>query len=488
MTTARYRLVSPAGEAREDGSADVQVADGTFVLAPSAGAVLRVPFGQIASIGEPEPFTVLIALADGNRIELSRLGVMRTQLLAELRDGRADDAAAAAAAVGEAAVFSGVSGDEPVELRVYDDALLIIGAAATERVSFSFMDAVQAADYVVTVEVAGREPVSLQRLGRRYGEFADLLSQRLAAARGRTAAFLGALLPGLDPMALRQAASLLRDGVAVPAATLDEIHPGLTDALTGIAVLPARREAVADMAGRAELAIGFKQMASVRRAAVGVTPWQDPAITPHIGEHASPGGSFAPGTAGMMEAGFMSGGIGPGGPLFGFGDGSGLYGGYWAFRALGAGLDTGSSQRPMTPRPDVTRGRLTPAAEDLSILVVTGEDPTVLAFVLGRAGDHVVFEVLNRAEPMTFVFTAAGPHGLPSINRALDDAGFQTAALHAGGLAAPARPADRSGLLATSLAGQVPHDEDWSGQLAALLSGSPMSGSPMSGSPTRGPS
>jgi hypothetical protein len=83
----------------------------------------------------------------------------------------------------------------------------------------------------------------------------------------------------------------------------------------------------------------------------------------------------------------------------------------------------------------------------------------------------VVFEVLNRAEPMTFVFTATGPDGLPSINRALDDAGFQTAALQAGGLATPARPADRSGLLAASLTGQVPHDADWPGRLALLLSG-----------------
>jgi len=58
-------------------------------------------------------------------LELSRLGVMRTQLLAELRDGRGDDAAA----VGEPALFSGVSGGEPAEIRVYDDALLVVGAA-----------------------------------------------------------------------------------------------------------------------------------------------------------------------------------------------------------------------------------------------------------------------------------------------------------------------------------------------------------------------
>jgi len=472
VTTAHYRLVSPAGRAAEDGSADVQVANGALVLAPSAGDVLRVPFGRIASIGEAEPFTVQIALAEGTVIELSRLGVMRTQLLAELRDGRADDAAAAAGAVGEAAVFSALSGDEPVELRVYDDVLLVTGAAASERISFSFVRGVVTADYAVTVQVAGGEPVVLRRLGRRTGEFAGLLADRLAAARGRTAAFLGALLPGLDPMAQRQAASLLRDGVAVPSGTLNDIHPGIADALVQIAALPARREPAAELGRRAELAIGFKQVASVRQAAVGVTPWSDPAAATHIGEHESPGGSFAPGLGGMMAAGMMPGAMGPGGgPLFGFGDGYAGYGGYWAFRALGAGITTGQ-QRPMMPRPDVTRGRLTPATEDLTALVVTGEDPTVLAFVLARAADRVVFEILNQPAPTTFVYQAAGPDGLAAINRALDDSGFQPDVVPAAGLgSAPQRHCSR--LLAGSLAGRVAHDAHWSSEIAALLPGRP---------------
>ena len=125
MSAAQYRILSPAGEEREDGSADVEVADGALVLAPSAGGVLRVPFGPISSVTQPGPFAVRITLADGNLIELTRLGVMRTQLLAELRDGRGDEAAQAVAAVGEAGVFSGVSGAEPVQVRVYDDALLL---------------------------------------------------------------------------------------------------------------------------------------------------------------------------------------------------------------------------------------------------------------------------------------------------------------------------------------------------------------------------
>jgi len=457
MSAAQYRILSPAGEEREDGHADVAVADGALVLAPSAGGVLRIPFGRISSVSQPEPFTVRIGLADGNAIELSRLGVMRTQLLAELRDGRGDgrgDAASAAAmAVGEAAVFSGVSGGEPAEVRVYDDALLVIGAAGAERVSFSFVGAVRVRDYAVTVEVTGREPVMVSRLGRRTGELAALLDRRLAEARGRTAAFLGSLLPGLDPMALRTAAGLLRDGVAGPAATLDAIHPDLAGTLVQVATLPARRDAVAELARRTDLAIGFRQLVSVRRPAAGVTPWRDHAAAPHIGGHESPGGSFPPGMTGMTAAGMMSGGpplgpggrAGPGGP-FGFGEGYGTYGAYWAFRALGAGMNA-RGQRPMAARPDLTRGSLTPATEDLAALVATGESPTVLAFALGRRPGRVVYEVLNQAEPMTFVYRA---DELAAINRALDDAGFQAAAVH-------------------GLAAQVPHDAQWPDRITRLL-------------------
>ena len=112
---------------------------------------------------------VRITLAGGEAIELSRMGVMRTQLLAELRDGRGDDAAAAAGAVGEAAVFSAVSGGEP-------------------------------------------------------------------------------------------------------ATVLDGIHPGLAGTLVQLATLPARRDAIADLGRRTELAVGFRQLASVRRPAAGTTP------------------------------------------------------------------------------------------------------------------------------------------------------------------------------------------------------------------------
>jgi len=475
MSAAQYRIISAAGGDVENGSADVAVSDGVFTLAPSGGSTLRVPFSHIRSVAEPQPYIVRVTLADGHAIELHGLGTMRTQLLAELRDGRAEVAAETAATVGEAEIFGGTAGGDSAEIRVYDDALLIITAAATERISFSFVGAVQVRDYTVTVEVAGREPVVLTRLGRRSGELAELLTTRLREARSRTSAFLASLLPGLDPMALRSASGLLRDGVATPVSALDGIHPELSSTLLGIATLPERQEMVIELARRTELAIGFKQITSVRRAAVGVTPWYDHAVTPHIGDHGAPGGRFGPGMGGVLAAGVMS-GLGSGGFGGGYGGGLGGWGDYWAFRALGAGMN-GYQDRPMAPRADVTRGLLTPATEDLSALTTSGEDPTVLAFALGRRSDDglpslVLYEVLNQLEPLTYAYqpdTGSGTNELTAVNRSLDDVGFQTAAVHAEGLTSARGPDVSTSPLARWLAGKVPHDDQWASRLDALL-------------------
>jgi hypothetical protein len=470
VSAAQYRIISAAGADVEDGSADVAVTGGAFTLAPSGGSTLRVPFSHIRSVTEPQPFIVRVTLADGNAIELHGLGTMRTQLLAELRDGRAEVAAAAAATVGKAEIFGGTVGSDSAELRVYDDALLIITAAASERIGFSFVGAVQVRDYTIIVEVAGREPITLTRLGRRVGELAELLTTRLREARGRTSAFLASLLPGLEPMALRTASGLLRDGVAAPVSALDGIHPDLSSALLGIATLPERKETVAELAKRTEMAIGFKQIMTVRRPAVGVTPWYDHAVTPNIGGHDSPGGRFSPGMGGMLAAGVMS-GMGSGG----FG-GLGGGGDYWAFRALGAGMNS-RQDRPMAPRADVTRGLLTPATEDLSALTVSGDDPTVLAFALGSSTGRgrpglVVYEVLNQLEPLTYVYqsdSGSDVDELAMVNRVLDDAGFQSAAVHAEGLTSARGPDAQNSPLARLLAGKIPHDGQWAARLDGLL-------------------
>jgi len=501
MSTAQYRLLAPGGAELEAGSGDVTVAGGCLELRPATGAALRVSPDRIASVTEPQPFIVLVTLDDGHGLELSRLGVMRTQILAELRDAGAGVAARESGAVGDAVRFTAAIAGDPAELRVFDDALIVSAAGRSVRIGFAFIDGAQARDYTVSIAAAGGDPLEVTRLGRRTGEFVALLGERQRAARGRTAAFLGSLLPGLDPMALRAAAGLLRDGVAAAARDLDAIHPELSGTLLRIATRPDRADDVQSIARRADLAIGFKQVASVRRPAAGGTAWQDPSVTPHIGQHDSPGGLFRGGLGGAMAAGMME-GVGPGragfgvpfgGPLGGyggyggygeFGGGYGQLGGYWGYRALGAGMNWNSpgTQHQMTPRADVRHGVLTPATEDLAALTATGDDPTVLAFALiGQdEGRRIGYEVLNLDEPQTYIYQTTGRQDpMAEINRALDDAGFAAAELAAlsansgtgSSLTAAHRRDAATSLLASGLVGQVPHGPDWSRRVAELLAG-----------------
>ena len=496
MSSAQYRLVDANGSVLEAGNGEVMVAGGILELRPAGGSVLRVPPGRIASVAEPEPFTVLVTLADGTALELSRLGRMRTQLLEELRDARAEVVAAETGAVGSAVRFTGTVGASPADLHVFEDALLVVADGRAQRIAFSFVADTQVRDYTVYLDVTGQHTLTVTRLGRRTAEFATLLDERLQEARTRTSAFLGSLLPGLDPMALRAAAGLLRDGVAVPARDLDAAHRDLSASLLRVATLPDRFAAVASLAAQADLAIGFKQVTSVRRAAVGLTPWHDPAVTPHIGEHESPGGRFGPGLGGVMAAGVMS-GLGPGGGLGGYGPGGyggpagygyggpfgggpgayGALGGYWAFRALGGGLNwnPGGGPHQMAPRANVRRGLLTPETEDLAALTTSGADPTVLAFALvtpSHGADPVAYVVLNLPEPDTYVYRAGGPSPRAAVNQALDDAGFAAAELHAtasGDLTAGYRHDAGSSPLARALVAAVPHDAGWLDQLIGLL-------------------
>jgi hypothetical protein len=490
VSSAEYRLTGADGAVLEAGTGDVTVADGFLELRPEAALApaLRVPSGRIASVAEPEPFIVLVLFADGGALELSRLGRMRTQLLAELRDARAEVAAAEAGVLGDPARFSATVAASPVEVHVFEDALLVMAGGQAKRIAFSFVADVRARDYTVTIEVTGQDPLAITRLGRRTDEFAALLGERLGAARNRTAAFLGSLLPGLDPLALRAAAGLLRDGVAVPAGALDAIHPDLSATLLRVATPPGRLAAMADVADRADLAIGFKQVTSVRRAAAGGTPWRDPSAPPHIGQHDSPGGLFGPGLGGAVAAGVMSGmgpagyggfagyGYGYGGPFGGGPGGYGDAGGYWAFRALGAALNRNSGARyPTTPRADVRYGLLTPETEDLAALTTSGPQPTVLAFALltpARGGDPVAYEALNLPEPVTYVYRAGGPDPRALVNQALDDAGFAAARIHAaaaGDLTAAQRQDAVTSPLARALVATVARDPAWSARLTDLL-------------------
>ena len=75
------------------------------------------------------------------------------------------------------ATFSGTVAAAPVDLYVFEDALLVIAGGQAKRIAFSFVADVRARDYTVTVEVTGNDALAVSRLGRRTGEFAALSTE-----------------------------------------------------------------------------------------------------------------------------------------------------------------------------------------------------------------------------------------------------------------------------------------------------------------------
>ena len=448
---------------------------GALVVSPAFGQPLRVPPADIVSVGESDGYGVRVVLRDGAVLDLAQLGRMRGQVLADLTEARgADDAGTSLLrGVGTPEVFPGAVDDVDGELWLYDDALVTMpGRGDPEKLPYPFIHGVSTdpSGYRLTLHVSGHGPVTVSRLARRTSEFVDLLRARVELAGGRTAAFLGALLPGLGAVALRQVAGLLRDGLAVPRRELDAVDPTVWSALVSAAAAPSRASCLATLSELGELEIGFKQVVSVHRDAVGVTtPWTDPSVRPTF-QHDAGGGSFGGGSFGGGFGGMWAAGMVAGGPPVGYGfDGPfAAMGPLLALRMLGSG---GAGGRQIQPRADVSRGMLTPESTDYAALTSTGDRPTVLAFVLCRsATGGVAFDVLNEPDRATYVYGAA-----EGLNRALDLVGFQVEAVHddtapAGSpyrTAAGRLPALR--LLRDAYRGRVEHTDDWTDRLTERL-------------------
>src|SRR5262249_19686775 len=80
------------------------------------------------------------------------------------REGRAGAAAQASGAVGAGDTFPATAGGVPVEVHVFEDALLVVADSAAERISFSFVTGVAAENYAVTVMLSGGAQLALSRL------------------------------------------------------------------------------------------------------------------------------------------------------------------------------------------------------------------------------------------------------------------------------------------------------------------------------------
>ena len=486
----RYRITAPTGQVVDEGEGSAALTGGAIVVSPSLGQPLRLRPSDVVEIGEPEPYVVQLRLADGHVVDLLQLGALRTQVLAEFSAARTADTVSTLllAGIGRPEIFPGAVGGVEAELRLYDDALVAVPVSgAPEQVPYSFIESVDTdpSGYRILIGIGEGTPLEVQRLARRTTEFVDLLKRRVTAARGRTSAFLAALLPGLGPLPLRTVGGLLRDGLAARRADLDGVDPTVWPALLEACALPDRARCAAALASMGDLSLGFKQLVSVEAAGSGGGP--TPTHTPQVVVDHGGGSSFGSGLQGMLGAELAQSGvdaISTGQPAFGpaalgFDGPLGPMGGMLAMQMLGRGM--GSMLPSSGAPPQFHAERSAPATAlstwgttDDGALTTLGEAPTVLAFLYCATGASVIYEVLNEGDHATYVYRAL-PEERRRINRAMALLGMRVEAIYQD--VSTAASAHRTAVdrlpylqgLRGSFVGRAIHTEGWEAQLRSLV-------------------
>ena len=513
-----FRLTAASGEVVDEGDGTVAVEAGALTVSPQLGQPLRVAPEQITEVGEPAPFVVRIRLSDGSAVDLSQLGALRTQILAQIGDIRVTDSRAGLVTIGfgESQRFHGAVDDVEADISLYDDGLVAIPVSGPPvQVPYSLIEDVttDASGYRISISMGDAGTVVVQRLAQMTSQFLTLLRQRATDARGRTGAFLEALLPGLGPLVQRQLAGDLRDGVAVPKATLDGVDPRVWPALLAAAALPERGAGAALIESLGEPALGFHQISSVEVAAEGTTHFAEAGAVESTGPGRGQGinyGQMEQGMGALMAERFMgvpTPGAGGGGPLLGgppggapgmgmgmpgmgmgmpgmgmgFGAPYGAMGGMLAMRMMrggGAWSRGGQTQAqsmfrvPVAP-PDAKAQ--TAAHTDLDALTVSGDQPTIVASLLARtASGTLIYESLNVEDHATYVFHDPSLT-LSQLDLALMLIGFHIEVLAgdisgvASRYAVAVQRLPHLTRLAAAFRGRVIHDGSWEAQLRQLL-------------------
>ena len=521
-----FRISDASGQVVDEGDGTVAVDGKSLTVSPQLGQPLRMAPEQITEVSEPAPFVVRIRLSDGSAVELSQLGALRSQILAQIGDIRVADSRAGLVTIGfgESQRFHGAVDDVEADISLYDDGMVAIPVSGPPvQVPYALIEDVSTdpSGYRISISMGDAGSFVVQRLAQVTSQFLTLLRQRATDARGRSGAFLQALLPGLGPLAQRQLAGDLRDGVAAAKAALDGIDPKVWPALLAAAALPERAAGAALIQSLGDPALGFHQVASVEVEAQGTTHFAEAEAVQSTGPGRGQGTNFGQIEQGMgmlMTERFMgvptpgSGGGGgliggaPGGaPLIGgppeggagmgmgmgmgmgtgmgmgFGAPYGALGGMLAMRMMrggGAWSRGGQTQAqsmfrvPEAP-PDATPQ--TAAHTDLDALTVGGEQPTIVAVLLARtASGTFVYESLNVEDHATYVFRDPSLT-LAQLNLALMLIGFHIEVLAgdfsglASRYAVAVQRLPHLARLASAFRGRAIHDAGWEGQLRQLL-------------------
>jgi hypothetical protein len=222
----KYSLATSYGTERESGSGLARIFSTGVYIAPDSSSVLSIPFADMTVVISAD-YKIIITIFSGSVLTLYDLGynyesflpvffrLRNAYLISHLLMNEPLKAAGIEAEYEFSGSETGVQKGR-CEIRLYETGLVVLPDNLEPiRTPYAEISSVKNADYKVTVKTGSSGVYVFSMLGGKFDYLVSSLNSAISELELRTQMLIKDAAPGADPLTVRAAASLLRDGLAV---------------------------------------------------------------------------------------------------------------------------------------------------------------------------------------------------------------------------------------------------------------------------------
>ncbi len=243
-------------------------------IEPSFGETLSIPYRDIIDLIGSD-YKIHVSLNSGDTLTLYNLGYSYEDFLREL-NGHRNAIILKDLLVQERPRLTGIEAaftylDEKGEekqggdcnLRLYETALVLVPQIGEiVRIPYSNVQNIREKDYTIIIDTEFGEQINLSMMGTKYNQVKNTLNELMHELSSKSQATLKQLLPKANPMVIRKAASVMREGKAARRADIESISSDLwTELETRLSSLGVKEEYdyLKSLSHEEKISIGFKR-------------------------------------------------------------------------------------------------------------------------------------------------------------------------------------------------------------------------------------
>ncbi len=231
-TAGVYVIFGADGKEQERGSAKIIVKEEEISILPESGKVLNVAMREITEAAGVE-YVINLCLSGGAGVEISQLGYQYEDfwrafwearnaiLINDLLMGEPGDLGKAKAQVVYSQNNLGIC-----DIQFYETSLLVMPKnAEIFKINYGDIDEMKTVDFKIILAVDG-QTIELGQMGQSLDNCAKIINNAIIKISTETQSQIKEIIPGLESLAVRQIADLMRDGRCAAKPKVDALASG----------------------------------------------------------------------------------------------------------------------------------------------------------------------------------------------------------------------------------------------------------------------